>query len=50
MTRPSMRDFIDNFDTYDAPAGTKVAKAVTNNLRKLVTLKDCCGRPGEPGC
>lgn len=50
MTRPSGRDLLRNFKDYDAPVEQKVSKAVANNLRKLVTLKDCCGRPGEPGC
>lgn len=50
MARPSARDLIKNFDSYDAPFGEKVVKAVANNARKVVTLKNCCGRPGEPGC
>lgn len=50
MARPSIRDFFRNFDDYDAPLDKKVRKAVSNNVKKLVTLKDCCGHPGEPGC
>jgi hypothetical protein len=50
MARPSARAFFRNFDDYDAPLDTKIRKAVANNVRKLVTLSDCCGHPGEPGC
>jgi hypothetical protein len=50
MGRPSLRDFFKNFDEYDAPVDKKIRKAVTNNLKKLTTLSDCCGHHGEPGC
>ncbi len=50
MARPRLRDFFKNFDTYDGSVEKKVSKAVTNNLKKLVTLSDCCGHRGEPGC
>jgi hypothetical protein len=50
MGRPSFRDFFKNFDEYDAPVDKKLRKAVTNNLKKLTTLSDCCGHHGEPGC
>ncbi|MGH8972913.1 MAG: hypothetical protein ACRD0C_06880 [Acidimicrobiia bacterium] len=50
MARPSFRDFLKNFDDYDASLDKKIRKAVTNNLKKLTTLSDCCGHPGEPGC
>ena len=50
MARPSPKDFLRNFDTYDAPLEKKLRKAVTNNVKKAVTLSECCGHPGEPGC
>lgn len=50
MARPSIRDFLRNFDTYDGSLDKKARKAVTNSVKKLVTLQDCCGHPGEPGC
>jgi hypothetical protein len=50
MARPSGRDLFRNFDDYDGPIDEKVRKAVTNNVKKLVTLSSCCGHPGEPGC
>jgi len=50
MARPSLRDLFRNFDDYDAPFEKKVRKAFQNNARKVVTLSDCCGHPGEPGC
>lgn len=50
MARPSGRDLFRNFDDYDGPIDEKVRKAVANNVKKLVTLSNCCGHPGEPGC
>jgi hypothetical protein len=50
MARPNMKDLRENFRQYDAPLERKLAKAVSNNVKKLVTLSDCCGHPGEPGC
>ena len=50
MARPSARDFFRNFDDYDGSWDEKLRKALTNNAKKVVTLSDCCGRPGEPGC
>ena len=50
MARPSMKDFFRNFDDYDAPWDRKLRMALRNNARKIATLSDCCGHPGEPGC
>ena len=50
MAGPSPKDFVRNFDSYDGSLEKKVRKAVTNNAKKLVTLSECCGHPGEPGC
>lgn len=50
MARPSLRSLWENFDSYDAPLRTKLAKALTNNARKVATLSECCGHLGEPGC
>ncbi len=50
MARPSIRDFFKNFDEYDAPLDKKIRKALRNNARKVVTISECCGHPGEPGC
>jgi len=50
MGRPSFRHLLKNFDEYDAPVDRKIRKAVTNNLKKLTTLSECCGHHGEPGC
>ena len=50
MARPSIRDFFRNFDDYDASWDRKIAKALRNNAKKVVTFSDCCGHPGEPGC
>jgi hypothetical protein len=50
MPRPSLKALFRNFDDYDAPLDRKIAKALRNNAKKVVTFSDCCGRPGEPGC
>jgi hypothetical protein len=50
MERPSMRTALRNFSAYDAPIGTKLRLALTNNLTKLRTHSQCCGHPGQPGC
>jgi hypothetical protein len=50
MAGPSPRDFFRNFDDYDGPLDEKIRKTLANNAKKLVTLSECCGHPGEPGC
>lgn len=50
MVRPSLRALFKNFGSYDASLEKKLSKAVSNNLKKLVTLTECCGHHGEPGC
>jgi hypothetical protein len=50
MARPSLKALFRNFDDYDAPLDRKIAKALRNNAKKVVTFSECCGRPGEPGC
>ena len=50
MAKPSIRRLFKNFDEYDGSIDKKVTKFLTNNAKKVVTLKDCCGNPGEPGC
>ena len=39
-----------NWSTYDAPFGTKLRMAISNNLIKLRHHRSCCGNPGQPGC
>ena len=48
--RPSLGSVVSNWREYDAPFGTKLPLALSNNWRKLRTRKDCCGNHGEPGC
>ena len=50
MARPNLNDLRDNFRDYDGPLERKLVKAVSNNVKKLVTLSECCGNLGEPGC
>jgi hypothetical protein len=50
MARPSARDLFKNFDDYHGSLDKKVTKGVANTLRKVVTVSDCCGNHGEPGC
>jgi hypothetical protein len=50
VARPSLRDTIANFRTYDAPVVDKIRMAFANNLKKMRTRSNCCGNPGQPGC
>jgi len=50
MARPSLKSFFANFDDYDGSWEKKVRKALRNNAKKITTLSECCGHPGEPGC
>ena len=50
MSRPSIRDFFANFDTYDAPFAEKVRLALRNTALKARRRSDCCGNHGQPGC
>ena len=50
MSRPSIRDFFTNFDTYDASLATKVRLALRNMALKARRRSDCCGNHGQPGC
>lgn len=46
----SMRDAFSNWRHSDLPLPRKVFLLMRNNTKKVVTLKDCCGHHGEPGC
>ncbi len=48
-TRPSPSAFMRNL-RQPMPLGRKVRLVVRNSALKVVTLKGCCGHPGEPGC
>lgn len=50
MARPSLRSFLQNWSSYDAPLTTKLALAAKNNAIKLKNRSNCCGNHGEPGC
>jgi hypothetical protein len=45
-----MKAMLSNWTTYDAPFGTKLRMAVSNNWTKIRTRQNCCGNPGQPGC
>lgn len=49
QTRPSARAFMRNLQGPQ-PWNQKILLLLRNNWKKLTTLQDCCGRPGEPGC
>ena len=48
--KPSLAAIRSNWSTYDAPFGTKLRMAVSNNLIKIRNRQDCCGNHGQPGC
>lgn len=47
--KPNIRDAFNNLSGPD-PIGKKLFFMIMNNLTKILTLKNCCGHPGEPGC
>ena len=46
---PSARAFLTNLHV-DMPLSKKIWLVFRNNMKKIFTLRDCCGHPGEPGC
>ncbi len=48
-TCPSPRAFVANM-RGPQPWSQKVLLLLRNNWKKLMTLQNCCGYPGEPGC
>jgi hypothetical protein len=48
-TRPSPRAFMRNLQGPQ-PLNQKILMLLRNNWKKMTTLQDCCGHPGEPGC
>jgi hypothetical protein len=47
--RPSARAFFTNLRA-PMPWWKKIWLLFRNNAKKIATLSDCCGHPGEPGC
>ena len=47
---PSVRSFVSNWSTYEAPLGTKLRLTVRNLWRRIVLRQNCCGNHGQPGC
>lgn len=47
--RPDIRAFVKNM-LARMPLGKKVFLAMKNNALKILTHRNCCDHPGEPGC
>lgn len=47
--QPDMKAFADNMKTR-MPLHEKIFLTFRNNALKVLTLRSCCGHPGEPGC
>jgi hypothetical protein len=47
--RPSSGQFVHNMQ-QPIPLGEKLRLLVRNMKIRVVTGKQCCGHPGEPGC
>ncbi|HEX9854534.1 MAG TPA: hypothetical protein VGC47_04410 [Acidimicrobiia bacterium] len=45
-----VRDFFDNWSTYEASTAKKLRLSLKNTGIKLRTGSACCGNHGEPGC
>ncbi len=50
MALPNTGDYVKNVRDYDAPILKKLDLTVTNSLRRVAAVSECCGHPGEPGC
>jgi hypothetical protein len=50
MSDPSVGAAKRSWDESDLPLLAKAATAAKNTAKKLATLSQCCGNPGEPGC
>jgi hypothetical protein len=48
--KPSPASFLRNWRESDRPLWIKLGLLVRNNAKKTLTLSDCCGHYGEPGC
>lgn len=49
--RPSLRAVRNNWRTSDLPFWRRLGVALTNYARRLrIPPRDCCDRPGQPGC
>jgi len=46
---PDVRAFLTNLHA-DMPLTKKIWLILRNNFKKIVTMSNCCGHPGEPGC
>ncbi len=46
---PSLERVLENL-RQPMPFGRKVRLVIGNTLRKMIRLRSCCGRPGQPGC
>jgi len=42
--------FFSNWRASDAPFSTKLWLTLRNRTYAFVTLRGCCGHPGQPGC
>jgi len=47
--RPRLDRFLENL-ARPGRFGGKVRLVIANTLRKIFSLRTCCGRPGQPGC
>ena len=48
--RDYVEDYLRNWRESEEPFLRKVSLALRNRRISIVTLKGCCGHPGEPGC
>ncbi len=47
--RPGAKAVIENLK-ISMPLRKKIYLFIRNNAYKIITLRNCCGHPGEPGC
>jgi hypothetical protein len=44
------RNFFTNWGAYEGPLGRKLWLTIRNRIRATLSVRQCCGHPGEPGC
>ena len=48
-SRPSLRAYFTNL-RQPMPLPRKVFLLIRNAGRRITTMSNCCGHPGQPGC
>jgi hypothetical protein len=50
IVREHGRNFFTNWRAYDAPLPIKLGLTFRNRLKATLSVRQCCGHHGQPGC